>query len=160
MPPLSGPSKIEFSNSQTGLPLLSRRPVIVVKLLTKMLPTSHPPPDRPATYVEDCNKPPRCPAPVELISLLSKACTAPPPFKQALYPPPLRAMATLGRAETFLAFLSMYETASKPDMFNLPSKSFKGSMVLFLLNSSHDVSLCDRPEALRTAGRVEGQVVF
>ena len=150
---------MELPNSQTGLASLSRRSVIVVKLLTKMLPTSHPPPDRPATYVEDCSNPPRCPAPVELTSRLSKACTAPPPFRQALYPPPLRAIAMLGRAEIFWAFLLMYDSASNPEIFSLPSKSFRGSIVFFLLSSSHDDSFWDSAEALRTAGRVEGQVV-
>ena len=84
----------------------------------------------------------------------------PPPFKQALYPPPLTATAMLGRAEAFLALLMMYDSASKPEMFNLPSKSRMGPIVLFLLISSHDVSLSDRADALRTVGRVEGHVVF
>ncbi len=51
----------------------------------------------------------------------------------------------------------MYDAASKPGMLNLPRKSCIGCIVLFRRFSNHDVSLFERPVALRTLGLVEGQ---
>ena len=91
-------------------------------------------------------------------SRLSNARTAPPPFRQARYPPPLKASATFGKADALLAHFDMYPGASKLEMFNLPSRAFIGSIVLFRLFSSHAVSLSEKLTALRMLGLVEGQL--
>ena len=91
--------------------------------LTKILPTSQLPPDNPATYVDACSNPPKCPELVPLASLLSKDLSAPAPLSMALYPPPEKAIATLGSAVVFFALFVMYALALKPEIFNLPSLS-------------------------------------
>jgi hypothetical protein len=66
-------------------------------------------------------------------------------------------MATFGRLETLLPTPRMYTAASKPEMFARERNEIRGSIVLFLLTSSHCVSFGDNELASRIVRGVVGQ---
>lgn len=100
------------------------------------------------------------PAFVEFVVRSSAAATNPAPFSMARYPPPDTAMAIFGSSLAFFVMPLMYDVVSKPEIFALERKDSIGVTVLFLLSSSHFVSLLDREEADRILGLSEGQVTF
>ena len=120
-------------------------------------PTSHPPPDSPARYVEACSSPPMPPCCVEFTVRLSAAARKPAPFIRALYPPPDTAMPIFGSAVALALYLSMYAAASKPAMPRRESSSFIGATVLLRRRDSHSVSFADSESATRMVGRSAGQ---
>ena len=92
--------RIEFPSFQTEEPGLPSLNVITeLKLFIIKLPTSHPPPESPARYVADCNRPPRCEGfVIEPAVRPSNAAIFPAPVNIALYPPPDKAIAIFGSA--------------------------------------------------------------
>lgn len=66
-------------------------------------------------------------------------------------------MPIFGSALALFLWVLIYEDASNPEMFILVSHELMGSMVLFLLFSSHETSLGESEPASLIVGLVEGQ---
>jgi hypothetical protein len=67
-------------------------------------------------------------------------------------------MPIFGSALALFLCVLIYDEASNPEIFILLSHDCMGAIILFLLFSSHDISLCERaPSATLTVGLVEGQ---